>query len=45
MIVLMAFVQYPGFPLTNLPTPMRDALQAGMLCKSFHGNTSMFSFF
>ena len=28
-IFLMAFVQYPGFPLTNLPTPMREALQGG----------------
>lgn len=32
-IVLMAFVEYPGFPLTNLPTPLRDALQGGR----FHG--------
>jgi hypothetical protein len=29
-IILMAFVEYPGFPLTNLPTPLRDALQGGM---------------
>jgi hypothetical protein len=29
-IVLMAFIEYPGFPLTNLPTPIRDALQGGM---------------
>lgn len=28
-IVLMAFVEYPGFPLTNLPTPLRDALKGG----------------
>lgn len=28
-IVLMAFVDYPGFPLTNLPTPIRDALAGG----------------
>jgi hypothetical protein len=28
-ILLMAFVEYPGFPLTNLPTPMREALQGG----------------
>jgi hypothetical protein len=28
-IILMAFVEYPGFPLTNLPTPIRDALQGG----------------
>jgi hypothetical protein len=28
-IVLMAFVEYPGFPLTNLPTPLRDCLQGG----------------
>lgn len=26
----MAFVQYPGFPLTNLPTPLRDCLQGGL---------------
>ncbi len=25
----MAFVEYPGFPLTNLPTPLRVALQGG----------------
>jgi hypothetical protein len=30
-IILMAFVEYPGFPLTNLPTPVRDALQGGTL--------------
>jgi hypothetical protein len=29
-IVLMAFIDYPGFPLTNLPTPVRDCLQGGM---------------
>ena len=28
-IALMAFVEYPGFPLTNLPTPLRGALQGG----------------
>jgi hypothetical protein len=28
-IVLCAFVEYPGFPLTNLPSPVRDALQGG----------------
>lgn len=28
-IILMAFVDYPGFPLTNLPTPIRDALAGG----------------
>jgi hypothetical protein len=28
-IILMAFVQYPGFPLTNLPTPVRECLQGG----------------
>lgn len=35
-IVLMAFVEYPGFPLTNLPTPIRDALQGGtfMFCSA-----------
>ena len=27
--VLMAFVEYPGFPLTNLPDPLRGALQGG----------------
>mmetsp|Transcript_9526 Transcript_9526/g.14021 ORF Transcript_9526/g.14021 Transcript_9526/m.14021 type:complete len:338 (+) Transcript_9526:67-1080(+) len=30
VIVLMAFVEYPGFPLTNLPTPLRDCLQGGL---------------
>jgi hypothetical protein len=29
-VVLMAFVEYPGFPLTNLPTPLRAALQGGL---------------
>lgn len=29
-IILMAFVTYPGFPLTNLPTPLRDFLQGGL---------------
>jgi hypothetical protein len=29
-IVLMAFVEYPGFPLTNLPTPLRDCFQGGL---------------
>ena len=28
-VVLMAFVEYPGFPLTNLPDPLRGALQGG----------------
>lgn len=28
-IILMAFVEYPGFPLTNLPGPLRGALQGG----------------
>lgn len=26
----MAFVEYPGFPLTNLPTPIRESLQGGL---------------
>ena len=26
----MAFVEYPGFPLTNLPTPLRECLQGGL---------------
>ena len=26
----MAFIEYPGFPLTNLPTPLRGALQGGL---------------
>lgn len=30
VIVLMAFVEYPGFPLTNLPSPLRGALQGGL---------------
>ena len=29
-VVLMAFVEYPGFPLTNLPSPLRGALQGGL---------------
>eukprot|EP00578_Thalassiosira_sp_NH16_P006141 CAMPEP_0181117370 /NCGR_PEP_ID=MMETSP1071-20121207/22475_1 /TAXON_ID=35127 /ORGANISM="Thalassiosira sp., Strain NH16" /LENGTH=400 /DNA_ID=CAMNT_0023201731 /DNA_START=29 /DNA_END=1231 /DNA_ORIENTATION=+ len=29
-VVLMAFVEYPGFPLTNLPDPLREALQGGL---------------
>lgn len=29
VIFLCAFIEYPGFPLTNLPTPLRDALQGG----------------
>lgn len=29
VIVLMAYIEYPGFPLTNLPTPLRGALQGG----------------
>lgn len=29
-IVLMAFVQYPGFPLTNLPSKLRESLQQGL---------------
>lgn len=28
-IMLMAFIEYPGFPLTNFPTPVREALQGG----------------
>lgn len=28
-IFLMAFVEYPGFPLTNLPTPIRTCFQGG----------------
>jgi len=28
-VILMAFVEYPGFPLTNLPDPLRGALQGG----------------
>jgi hypothetical protein len=30
-LLLMAYVEYPGFPLTNLPTPLRDCLQGGKL--------------
>lgn len=30
VIVLMAFVEYPGFPLTNLPSALRGALQGGL---------------
>ena len=28
-VVLMAFIEYPGFPLTNLPTPLRACFQSG----------------
>lgn len=28
--MLMAFIDYPGFPLTNLPTPLRDCFQGGL---------------
>lgn len=29
-VILMAFVEYPGFPLTNLPDALRGALQEGL---------------
>ncbi|KAL3769587.1 hypothetical protein ACHAWU_005539 [Discostella pseudostelligera] len=29
-VILMAFVEYPGFPLTNLPDPLRASLQGGL---------------
>lgn len=29
-VILMAFVEYPGFPLTNLPDQLRGALQGGL---------------
>mmetsp|Transcript_25442 Transcript_25442/g.39084 ORF Transcript_25442/g.39084 Transcript_25442/m.39084 type:complete len:397 (+) Transcript_25442:58-1248(+) len=29
-VVLMAFVEYPGFPLTDLPSQLRGALQGGL---------------
>ena len=32
-IFLMAFIEYPGFPLTNLPSPLRGCLQGG---KCYH---------
>jgi hypothetical protein len=28
-IYLMAYIEYPGFPLTNLPTALRESLQSG----------------
>lgn len=31
VILLMAFVEYPGFPLTNLPTPLRGCFQGGTI--------------
>lgn len=34
-ILLMAFVEYPGFPLTNLPSPLRLSLQGGTCIASF----------
>jgi len=30
-IIIMAFVEYPGFPLTNLPSPLRGAFQGGLI--------------
>ena len=35
-VVLMAFVEYPGFPLTNLPDPLRGALQGGEFSLNFN---------
>ena len=32
----MAFVEYPGFPLTNLPTPLRECFQGGMYTGRHH---------
>lgn len=32
VIILCAFIDYPGFPLTNLPTPLREGLQGGKIC-------------
>lgn len=29
-VILCAFVEYPGFPLTNLPDPLRGSLQGGL---------------
>lgn len=29
VFVLMAYIDYPGFPLTNLPTPLRECFQGG----------------
>eukprot|EP00591_Stephanopyxis_turris_P000491 CAMPEP_0195527332 /NCGR_PEP_ID=MMETSP0794_2-20130614/28937_1 /TAXON_ID=515487 /ORGANISM="Stephanopyxis turris, Strain CCMP 815" /LENGTH=369 /DNA_ID=CAMNT_0040658221 /DNA_START=51 /DNA_END=1160 /DNA_ORIENTATION=+ len=29
-LILCAFIYYPGFPLTNLPSPLRAALQGGL---------------
>lgn len=29
-ILIMAFIEYPGFPLTNLPTPLRISIQGGL---------------
>jgi hypothetical protein len=29
VVILMAFVEYPGFPLTNLPSPVRGCFQGG----------------
>lgn len=44
VIVLMAFIEYPGFPLTNLPTPLRGCFQGGtrstMDRESHHGGCS-----
>jgi hypothetical protein len=34
VIFLMAFIEYPGFPLTNLPTPVRECFQGGTLLRA-----------
>lgn len=46
-IILCAFIEYPGFPLTNLPTPLRDALQGGeeYLLRFIHHSTTQAMFF
>jgi hypothetical protein len=44
-IVLCAFVEYPGFPLTNLPTPLRGALQGGELLQCSYLLLVSYSYF
>lgn len=44
-IILCAFIEYPGFPLTNLPTPLRDALQGGKIYIFVHIFNAHLSFY
>jgi hypothetical protein len=41
-VILMAFVEYPGFPLTNLPDPLRASLQGGTCFCIVYSSQGMF---